>query len=214
MRILIAGAGTIGANLASVLAGEGQDIVVIDTDQTRLQRIEANTDCQTRHGDAAISGLMLVGSAVTIGDHTPPGVLDRRSDAAKAPGMFSTDLGENLAATLGFVRACTAAPLPPEKFATMVGYNMLVPPHIRQACRLRHEDYRADVAKLTVPALVLRGDADAVVLPPMGEQAAAAIPTARETVYPGIGHAPFVEAPERFNTDLSDFARQCHRVPA
>lgn len=52
MRILIVGAGTIGANLATVLAREGQDVVVVDTNQERLARLEASADCQIYHGDA------------------------------------------------------------------------------------------------------------------------------------------------------------------
>ena len=161
------------------------------------------------HGDAKISGFVLVGSAVTIGNHTPEGLYAQRSEAATATGMYSEDLATNIAATLAFVQECTAQPLPAEALATMVGYNTAVPPHIRQACRLRNEDYRADMAKLTVPALILRGDQDAIVLPPLGEQAAAAIPTATDLVYPGIGHAPFLEAPDRFNTDLAAFATAC-----
>ena len=161
------------------------------------------------HGDAKISGLVLVGSAVTLGNHAPEGLYAQRSPAAAATAMYSEDLAQNIAATIGFLRACTARPLPAETLATMTGYNMAVPPHIRQACRLRHEDYRPDVARLTVPALVLRGDQDGVVLPPLGAQAAAAIPNAKDLVYPGIGHAPFLEAPKRFNTDLAAFATAC-----
>ena len=158
------------------------------------------------HGTARISGLMLVGSAVTLGKHAPPGLYDQRSDDAKAVGMYSDDQPVNLAATVKFVRACTNDPLPPDDFATMVGYNMLVPPHIRQACRLRHEDYRPTMAALDVPARVVWGARDRVVLPPLGEQAAATIPASDVVVYDGLGHAPFAEDPDRFNAGLAEFA--------
>lgn len=52
MRILIAGAGTIGQNLAAALVKEGQDVVVVDSDPTRLARIESSIDCQFVCADA------------------------------------------------------------------------------------------------------------------------------------------------------------------
>jgi len=58
MRIVIAGAGTIGTNLASALVKEGQDVIVIDSDERALAQLEASTDCQTVAGDAT-SALVL-----------------------------------------------------------------------------------------------------------------------------------------------------------
>ncbi len=46
MRILIAGAGTIGFHLTSALAREGLDIIIIDPNANRLSRLENNVDCQ------------------------------------------------------------------------------------------------------------------------------------------------------------------------
>ena len=40
MRILIAGAGTIGSNLTAALAGEHLDVVLLDPDETHLAQIE------------------------------------------------------------------------------------------------------------------------------------------------------------------------------
>jgi pimeloyl-ACP methyl ester carboxylesterase len=36
------------------------------------------------------------------------------------------------------------------------------------------------------------------------------IPNAKLSLYRGVGHAPFLEAPARFNRDLSGFAAACH----
>lgn len=52
MRILIAGAGTIGTNLAAALATEGQEVVVIDAREHALERLQSTVDCQTVHGNA------------------------------------------------------------------------------------------------------------------------------------------------------------------
>ena len=52
MRILIAGAGTIGYHLAASLAAEGHDIVVIDENGERLHKLENSVDCQLVAGSA------------------------------------------------------------------------------------------------------------------------------------------------------------------
>ena len=160
------------------------------------------------HGSAGVSGLALVGSAITLGHHAPEGVYAQRSADANAVGMYSEDQAVNIAATLAFVKACTTDPLNPDDLATMVGYNMLVSPSIRQHCRLRHEDYRPTMAALSIPAMVLWGSKDAIVLPPMAQQSLDTIPNAQAVELSGLGHAPFFEDPIRFNAALTAFADQ------
>lgn len=58
MRIIIAGAGEVGFHIAKLLANESQDIVVIDTDKEKLQKIEGLLDVMTYRGDAASFQLM------------------------------------------------------------------------------------------------------------------------------------------------------------
>ena len=52
MRLLIAGAGTIGYHLAASLASEELDVVVIDPDEQRLTNLINTVDCQTVAGNA------------------------------------------------------------------------------------------------------------------------------------------------------------------
>ncbi|MCG6902009.1 MAG: alpha/beta hydrolase [Rhodobacter sp.] len=163
-------------------------------------------DYLREHGDSGIGGLALVGSCVTTGAKSPDGVALKRHPDVTALGMLSDDQAENLDATLKFVRACTNDPLPCDAFATMVGFNMLVPPHIRKACRTRHEDYRSDYANLAKPAAVIWGTAERLMLPPMIEQALASIPNVQDIPLDGLGHAPFYEDPKRFNSEFAAFA--------
>ena len=58
-------------------------------------------------------------------------------------------------------------------------------------------------ATLDVPVLVTQGRADTVVLPAMAEHILATCPTAKASWYDGVGHAPHLEAPERFNHELA-----------
>ena len=61
-------------------------------------------------------------------------------------------------------------------------------------------------ARLETPVLITHGLEDRVVLPAMSEQLARVVPNARTSFYPGVGHSPFRESTDRFNTDLHVFA--------
>lgn len=50
MKIVIAGAGEVGQHIAKLLSSEEQDIVLIDTDAAKLERIDANYNLMTRIG--------------------------------------------------------------------------------------------------------------------------------------------------------------------
>jgi len=50
MKIVIVGAGEVGQHIAKLLSSEEQDIVLIDSDETKLERIDANYNLMTRIG--------------------------------------------------------------------------------------------------------------------------------------------------------------------
>ena len=51
MKIVIAGAGSVGSHLAKMLSREEQDITLIDTDTERLATIDANYNLLTINGN-------------------------------------------------------------------------------------------------------------------------------------------------------------------
>ncbi len=53
MKIIIAGAGEVGTHLAKMLSNEDQDIILIDSDQRRLDIIDANYNLMTWNGSAS-----------------------------------------------------------------------------------------------------------------------------------------------------------------
>lgn len=61
------------------------------------------------------------------------------------------------------------------------------------------------LAEIDCPTLVLWGDKDRVVGPSCAQRYADAIGGAELVVYEGIGHLPFIEAPQRFNEDIRRF---------
>ncbi|GAA3285587.1 alpha/beta hydrolase [Dactylosporangium vinaceum] len=67
-------------------------------------------------------------------------------------------------------------------------------------------DFRDDLAKITVPALVLHGDGDATVpFDGSGRRTHAALPGSRLVVLPGAPHGCNVSHPDAFNHALLDF---------
>lgn len=73
---------------------------------------------------------------------------------------------------------------------------------------LSQADFRPDLAKVTVPALVLQGDQDASApLDFTGRRTAAGILGARLEVYEGAPHGLFVSHAERLAGDIAAFAR-------
>lgn len=53
MKIVIAGAGEVGAHLAKMLSNEDQDIVLLDSDQNRLDVIDSNYNLMTFNGSTS-----------------------------------------------------------------------------------------------------------------------------------------------------------------
>ena len=158
------------------------------------------------HGEGAISGINYVCAAVMLNDafdNIGPGFLENAPDACKE------DLPTNIAAMRRFVRACSAEPMGEEEWEMTLCHNMVVPPQVRGAMVLsRRMDSDDVLARMTVPVLVTHGVLDTVVLPSMGEHVLEVCPTAEASWYEGVGHAPFLEDPERFNREIADFTRR------
>lgn len=160
------------------------------------------------YGDAAIAGVNFVGAAVGIGKqwlgtHIGPGFLDY------APLACSADQTVALTAIRDFLHVCFVKPVAAADRELAMGWNMLVHPQVRANLLRREEDFTPDLARMKVPVLVTCGDADTVILPSMARVIQDHAPDCRISEYPGVGHAPFIEEPARFNAELAAFARQC-----
>jgi pimeloyl-ACP methyl ester carboxylesterase len=162
-------------------------------------------DYLRHYGDGRISGMNFAGGAVVLneaafGTLIGPGFLDH------FPGAIADDLPTNIETIRSFVRACVARPLPQEVLENALCWNMVVPAKVRAALLMREIQNDDVLGRLTVPVLLSHGTADTVVLPAMAEHTLAACPTATVSWYDGVGHLPFAEEAERFNTELADFA--------
>jgi pimeloyl-ACP methyl ester carboxylesterase len=146
------------------------------------------------------AGTVRLGAAA-FGTLIGPGFLDHFA------GATAPDLPTNIQTLRAFLRACTATPLPAPDFETALAWNVAVPAHVRAALAAREIDDDDVLRTLRVPLLVTHGRDDTVVLPAMAEHVLATCPTAEASWYDGVGHAPHLEAPERFNRELADLVR-------
>jgi pimeloyl-ACP methyl ester carboxylesterase len=89
---------------------------------------------------------------------------------------------------------------------SLLGIGCATPAIVRRPLdrfALPREEYaRADVARVAVPTLVMWGEEDALIPFSAAHWYSDALPNAELVHYPGIGHLPMEEAPERSAADL------------
>jgi non-heme chloroperoxidase len=160
------------------------------------------------YGDGQLAGLNLV----DIRTKTDP-AMDGEVTVKTAAPMISDDIATNIAGTEAFVRGVTAAPLSAKDFELAMAYNMVTPVQVRAALRggsNSHVDFTADFQKVKVPVLVTHGTKDALIKVGAARYTASIIPGAKLSIYENVGHAAFLEQPERFNGELADFAMKAN----
>jgi pimeloyl-ACP methyl ester carboxylesterase len=162
-------------------------------------------DYLRQYGDDHIGGINLVSAITKLGTEEALAVIGP-DFLALAPGLFSTDAEESVEALGAMVRMVPHVAPAAEDFYAMLGYNASVPPHVREALFSRSLDHDDLLPTLRAPVLVTHGQEDAIVNIAAAEAHVAAIPNARLSVYPEVGHAPFWENPERFNAELRALA--------
>ena len=159
------------------------------------------------HGQDRIAAIDFVGGAVTLnagalGTLIGPGFIDHFA------GATADDLPTNIQAMRGFLRACLAKPLSADDLETALAWNMVVPARVRANLAAREIDSDDVLRALEVPLLVSHGRAETVVLPATAEHVLRVCPAAEASWYDGVGHAPHLEAPERFNRELAELTRR------
>jgi pimeloyl-ACP methyl ester carboxylesterase len=148
-----------------------------------------------------VEGVAKLGEAA-FGTLIGPGFLDNFAHAT------ADDLPTNIWAMRAFVRACLVKPIPAEDFETALCWNVVVPARVRANLAARELDDDDVLRALRVPLLVTQGREDSVVLPAMAEHILATCPGAEASWYDGVGHAPHLEEPERFNRELAALTRR------
>jgi len=155
------------------------------------------------HGGEQIGGVNFVAAISKLGESLFSFVSPRIREIL--PGSFSNDVEESMNAMQSFVRLLVHKELPPKDFYSILGYNVVVPPYVRSglfARSLEHDDILAQIKK---PLLITHGEDDAILSLEMANYHASRIKHAKVSYYPSVGHSPFWENPERFNSELRAF---------
>jgi pimeloyl-ACP methyl ester carboxylesterase len=165
------------------------------------------SDFVRSHGQDSISAINLVEGVTRLdeaafGTLIGPGFLDYFVDAT------ADDLPTNIRALRSFVKECLVKPLSNDDLETAMCWNVVVPAAIRAGLVAREIDDDDVLRALDVPVVVTHGRMDSVVLPAMAEHVLATCPTAVASWYEGVGHAPHLEEPERFNRELAELTRR------
>jgi len=164
-------------------------------------------DYLRKYGDAGIAGVNFVAAAIGLGEawagtHIGPTFLHY------APLTCSEDQAVALGAMRDFLLAAIRKPIATEDALLAMGWAMLVRPEVRAHLISRTMDFTPELARMTVPALVTYGAADTAVMPAMARVIGASVKVCEMSEYAEVGHAPFIEEPDRFNAELADFARR------
>jgi non-heme chloroperoxidase len=167
-------------------------------------------DYVRHYGEKAIGGVVFVAGVSRLGSEAALAVITP-AFLGLVPGFFSTNVEESTRSLQSLIDLCCAQPLARAEMSLMLGFNVLVPPHVRQALFARTIDNDDVMATLRKPVLLVHGNEDAAVQPLATEQHHALIPHAQVQLIPGIGHAPFWEDPRGFNDTMRRF---CEHVDA
>lgn len=156
------------------------------------------------HGEDDIAGINMVGAISTVG--TEDARIKTGGDFLELiPALESTVSEESITAINELWRRIPHDSLPTRDHYYMVGVTAQTPPYVRRKLLRRtvlHDDLHPSIKS---PVLITHGQEDTIVLPEAAKEHAEAIPNARTSFYPEIGHTPFLETPARFNRELREF---------
>jgi non-heme chloroperoxidase len=168
----------------------------------------------SRHGADRIDRLVLVAPTTPFLLKTPdnpdavdPAIFSDRRDEWRRD--FAQWLSANEAAYFGDgIPGCDVSPLLREwTKADMLSTSLYAAIEFQRSGA--ETDFREELAKLTVPTLIIHGDADASApLALTGSRTATLIPGARLSVYENAPHALYLTHQERLNRDLIAFIEE------
>jgi pimeloyl-ACP methyl ester carboxylesterase len=155
-------------------------------------------------GEDAVSGFGIVGGITKLGSSEALAALTPQL-LGVLPGCFADDAQESVRGLTGLLNLCFARQPSSEDLYPMLGYNVVVPPSVRQALLSREVDNDDLLPTIRKPVLVIHGTQDAIVAPSVVAQHQAGIAHARVRMLEGVGHTPFREDPATFNRHLRTF---------
>jgi non-heme chloroperoxidase len=127
-------------------------------------------------------------------------------DAVSSFSGIPTDAEESVRNLEAFIRMFFAQQPSDEDLYLMLGYNVCVPPRVREALFSRSVNNDDLLPKIRKPVLITHGALDAIVRPIVVDRYKTAMPHAQIHSMQNCGHAPFWEDAAEFNRRLRAFA--------
>jgi pimeloyl-ACP methyl ester carboxylesterase len=162
-------------------------------------------DYLRHYGEAAVGGIQFVGGITKLGSDAALSVLTPAL-LGLVPDLLSTDAEASVRGLGSLLRLCFARePSVPDLYR-MLGYNVAVPPHVRQALFSRSVDNDDLLPTISKPVLITHGADEAIVKPSAVDRHRAGMPHAHVQLMPNAGHAAFWDDAPAFNRRLKAFA--------
>ena len=157
------------------------------------------------YGEDRLGGLHFVGAVTKLGSEEAMSLLTP-AFLGLVPEFFSTDTDTSVRGLEGLLRLCFAQEPSATELYLMLGYNVSVPPHVRQGLFSRSFDNDDILQTIRKPVLITHGALDAIVKPATVNQHKTAMPHAQVQLIAAAGHAAFWDAAASFNESLHAFA--------
>jgi len=156
------------------------------------------------YGEGDISGINFIGGITKLGSDEAASVLTPEF-LSLVPGFLSTEVEESVRTLGSLLRLCFAREPSAEELYQMLGYNLSVPPYVRQGLFSRSFDNDDLLPRIRKPVLITHGAKDAVVKLTAVDQHKAGMAHAQVQV-PNAGHGPFWDDAAAFNQSLRKFS--------
>jgi pimeloyl-ACP methyl ester carboxylesterase len=157
------------------------------------------------YSEDKIGGSYFVGAITKLGSDEAMSVITAEF-LSLVPGLFSNDVEESVSSLESLLRMCFAEEPRSADLYQMLGYNLSVPPYVRQELFSRGLDNDDLLPKISKPVLITHGADDAIVKLAAVDQHKSGMVHAQIHVMANAGHAPFWDDAVRFNGRLRAFA--------
>jgi non-heme chloroperoxidase len=158
------------------------------------------------YGEDGIGGIIFVGGVTKLGSDAALSVLDPKF-LSLVPGFFATGVEESVSSLRSLLRIAFTEELSAKDLYPMLGYNVSVPPYVRQALFSRSFDNDDLLPTIGKPVLIVHGAEDAVVKPSAVDQHKTGLAHAQIQIMPNAGHGAFWDDALGFNQMLRVFSR-------
>lgn len=158
------------------------------------------------YSEGSIGGVHFVGAITKLGSDEAMSVITPEF-LSLVPGFFSSDVEESVRSLESLLRMCFAQEPSATDLYLMLGYNLSVPPYVRQALFSRSFDNDDLLPKIRKPVLITHGADDAIVKPAAVDQHKAGMARAQIHMMANAGHACFWDDAASFNRRLQVFSQ-------